>query len=272
MAARRTRLRFDKNSDGIPDLCQDCNNNCTDLANGNHSASCLDPVEITNGAADANNNGIPDYCDVNTNDLPYYGLYDYTGPGGNCSCISNDFNSQTFETDWRCYMTRQGGGSCDANNDGIPDEVTPGFTDCNNNGCHDPFEPEGDTINGIPDECEPDCNNNGQSDVLDIQQGQTQDVFGATVPTSTFPDSDGIPDECCLSDTGADFDADGDVDLDDYSFLITCSGDVVRLVTVVPGAEVDCIGCQCGCADLNGDSVIDELDVQAFRLFVTGPM
>jgi len=51
----------DVNDDGIPDECQDCNNNGT-----------LDPVDITGGAPDADGNGIPDECeaDCDGNGLP----------------------------------------------------------------------------------------------------------------------------------------------------------------------------------------------------------
>jgi hypothetical protein len=51
----------DTNSDGIPDECQDCNNNGT-----------LDPIEIAGGAPDVDGNGVPDDCedDCNANNYP----------------------------------------------------------------------------------------------------------------------------------------------------------------------------------------------------------
>jgi hypothetical protein len=80
---------------------------------------------------------------------------------------------------------------------------------------------------------------------------------------------DGILDECCLSTPSPDLDGDGDVDLTDYSFLITCAGDVAGAATTT-GAGT-CVGCECGCADFNGDGVVDPVDVAIFKLFVTGP-
>jgi len=54
-------LSLDVNSDGVPDECQDCNNNGT-----------LDPEEIALGAPDVDGNGIPDECetDCNVNGIP----------------------------------------------------------------------------------------------------------------------------------------------------------------------------------------------------------
>lgn len=47
-------MESDTNEDGIPDECQDCNEN-----------DILDPVDIADGTSqDCNNNGVPDECDI----------------------------------------------------------------------------------------------------------------------------------------------------------------------------------------------------------------
>lgn len=46
----------DANGDGVPDVCQDCNENLT-----------LDPTEIADGSvSDCNGNGVPDSCDISS--------------------------------------------------------------------------------------------------------------------------------------------------------------------------------------------------------------
>jgi hypothetical protein len=58
----------------------------------------------------------------------------------------------------------------------------------------------------------------------------------------------------------ADFDADGDVDQSDFSFLQTCL--TGRGVTYTPA---------CGPADLDRDGDVDEMDVDSFRACMSGP-
>ncbi|MFT5150592.1 MAG: hypothetical protein ACI841_000575, partial [Planctomycetota bacterium] len=73
------------------------------------------------------------------------------------------------------------------NNNGIPDECEP---DCDNDGTPDDCEVDCNG-NGTPDDCEslPDCNNNGSPDICDIAGG-----------TSLDTNMNGVPDECeCLS-------------------------------------------------------------------------
>jgi WD40 repeat protein len=85
-----------------------------------------------------------------------------------------------------------GGGSSDANGDGVPDECQ----DCNGNGTLDPLDIGGGqsddvNANGIPDECEPDCNGNGVPDEHDIALGAASDLYGNNVPDSCETDCDG---------------------------------------------------------------------------------
>ncbi len=128
----------DVNSDGIPDECQDCNDNGT-----------LDPAEIAGGATDYDGNGVPDECE----------------------------------------------------------------TDCNTNGIPDQYETwvglaDDDDGNNVPDECDPDCNSNGVLDYTDINTDMSLDV-----------DRNRILDECqdCLDNGSPDW-----VDAGRSQFLYIC--------------------------------------------------
>jgi hypothetical protein len=75
------------------------------------------------------------------------------------------------------------GFSYDCDQNGVPDECQP---DCDGDGYIDPCDNEGDCdSDGIPDNCETDCNGNNYPDDCDIMHGISQDI-----------DNDGIPDEC----------------------------------------------------------------------------
>ncbi len=81
-----------------------------------------------------------------------------------------------------------GGFSVDADGDEVPDECE----DCNANGLLDSREGLPDrNANGIPDECEPDCNGNGRPDDLDIAEERSTDAYGNGVPDECEPDCDG---------------------------------------------------------------------------------
>ena len=254
----------DKNANGILDRCEDCNNSCTWTPTGVQNVSCLDQNRIVaaggavdttdptcgarGGSLDCNNNCIPDDCDVLMS-----GTGTQTGFVAANSCPGQVAPCNTF---------REGGGSCDADGDGTPDECqipacpmgSNGCLDCNNNGCLDSGDISGATSNDInsngkPDECDGDCNVNGQLDPIDIQMG-----------ISTDNNADNIPDECCtVSPKNGDFDQDSDVDSADYKFMQECEGSIL-------GGGVGC-----GCADLNDDGVVDDVDVLLFERLVTGP-
>jgi hypothetical protein len=260
----------DRNLDGIPDRCQDCDNDCPSfpLAADN---PCLDPAEAVGN--DCNANGLQDDCDV-----------DSTRPAQNIAL--NEFYD--------------GGGSCDFNGDGTPDECEGGFTDCNGNGCNDASELAsagfGGTAvdidnDGTLDECEADCNNNNVPDDRDLALGvggggsqDSDDGIGFT--------GDGFPDECCVdlaTDTlltpDGDMDRDGDRDEVDYQLIQRCAGQTppncpdsgcVNGVGTVRGSATGGFppgwdGLQCGCADFNADGKVDECDLQIFQTLITGP-
>jgi hypothetical protein len=313
---------YDRNVDGIPDNCQDCDDDCGNFPLANNlpaTLACLDPNEKVGN--DCNNNGLQDSCDVNPQ-RPFVNKIDtagcYPNPGGD-----------GFLPNGQCFEARYGGGSCDLNGNGTPDECEG--PDCNATGCLDWAEIEaaggvfakcpggspalarcGGTLdvdsNGIPDECQPDCNNNGKPDGpastanTDLNVGNTggpgsQDswpYFGNPLQIG-----DGIPDECCVVCTGlpggypwtdqchsepadGDLDRDSDVDAYDYKFVQRCaSTEPARPVnpyphpkgTVVGSATggVNWDGVSCGCADLNGDGKVDQTDLGLLQSFVTGP-
>lgn len=87
-----------------------------------------------------------------------------------------------------------------AGGDGIPDECQQ---DCNGNGVPDRTDitsggsPDCDN-NGVPDECTTlmrDCNGNGIPDACDILNGSSPDCWTESYP-SYFSPANGIPDEC----------------------------------------------------------------------------
>ncbi|MBC8310607.1 MAG: hypothetical protein ISR75_06870 [Phycisphaerales bacterium] len=126
--------------------------------------------------------------------------------------------------------------SMDCDQNGVPDECQP---DCDGDGWIDVCDNDGDIDgDGIPDNCETDCNANGIPDDYEIEQGIVGDCNGNNIPddcdissnTSEDTNSNGIPDEC-----ETDCNSNGIEDADDIS----------------SGASYDC----------NGNGVPDECDV-----------
>lgn len=297
---------YDANNDGILDNCQDCDDDCGPFPITPAQVACLDPNEAAVGP-DCNNNGLQDSCDVNPN-RPFINKVDTAG------C----YNDDDFLPNGECFEARAGGGSCDLNENGVPDECEG--DDCNGNGCLDSAEideaggsggvggPLDVDNNGVPDECQPDCNNNGNPDSPKTSPGTDLNLGNTGGPGSqdSWPYfgnplqiGDGIPDECCVVCTGlpggfpwndqcstvaanGDVDRDGDVDAYDYKFIQRCASDEPANPpnpfnhprgTVVGSATggVNWDGISCGCADLNGDGVVDGIDANLLQTVVTGP-
>ncbi|MBN1510643.1 MAG: hypothetical protein JXB13_01385 [Phycisphaerae bacterium] len=287
-------LVADLNADGIPDRCQDCDNDCTWISGkpslGPVNTACLDPREIAlSTAADANLNGIPDACDIDVaGQLPYIGWETHIqNIGGNDLTCEQVFHEVGFDPAEECYVTRQGGGGwSDCENfgagDGVLDSInicgTPAdpecvantLADCNENGFADGCDivSAGQTVpgtydldkdgDGMLDSCA-DCNGNSIADYDDINVSflSTDVIINATGAAG----SDGIPDECCVEYCGiSDLNCDLNADLMDYAFMQSCQGDVAG------GGPL------CGCADMNGDGVIDGEDVVLLSFFLYGPL
>jgi hypothetical protein len=281
----------DRNTDGIPDRCQDCDDDCAPFPIAAAGRGCLDPCEINPGLAacgglgggslDCNANGIPDLCDVDST-----GSAAIDNPGR----PAQNLGLREFYA---------GGAACDFNHNNVPDTCTPSFADCNGDGCHDAFQLAtagfGGTAtdfnaNGILDECEPDCNHNNIPDVRDLSLGLagggSQDADEFAGPFT----NDGKPDECCIDGPGGvviaatgDMDHDGDRDAADYKLLQRCAGQTppacpdagcVSGKGTVRGSATGGLnwdGLQCGCGDYNGDGKVELCDLQIFQTLITGP-
>jgi len=238
-------LVADENSDDIPDRCQDCNGDCTFYNLGLKEGiptdvNCLDPLEIGAGADDCNLNGVPDTCDVNTNNIGWFttqniGVYD-----DNCDlAMYHGVDPLPAE----CFISRAG---CEHY---LVDPGTGARTqlcDCGDASGTGPGD-------GIPDDCQytnyslEDCNENGIIDGCDIAAGTSADV-----------DGNGIPDEC-RDCNGADFDGDTDIDLADFQIFQRC---------FVEGPTAP--GCEC--TDINGDLLVDYADLERFWWVFFGPI
>lgn len=120
----------DVNSNGIPDECEDCNNN-----------SILDPADIAGGSLDINMNGIPDECesDCNGNGVPDNFEIEF-GPSADAN---GNYILDVCEPD------------CDGNGKADFIDIADGlYTDYDRD--------------GVPDQCN-DCNGNLVSDWIDLQ-------------------------------------------------------------------------------------------------------
>ncbi|MHC4696310.1 MAG: M28 family metallopeptidase [Planctomycetota bacterium] len=180
---------------------------------------------------DCNNNGVADSCDIATGTSQDCSLVGHDccvpGLGPGCSdperaaCVCGLGPSPPYppwlegccDTLWHCgcvsYAANPAcGGSCEGNRgNGVPDECEP---DCNNNGVGDSCDIAGGTSddcggdgNGIPDDCEPDCNTNGAADSCDILDLTSGDCNSNWVPDECEPDDDcnenGVQDICDIA-------------------------------------------------------------------------
>ena len=143
--------------------------------------------------------------------------------------------------------------------------------DCNSNAIPDVCDLDCN-YNGIPDDCEitvtydpeagasdNDCNGNGIPDECDVA-----DCDGS----SWCADCNGnlVPDECDAM-TGGDFDADGDVDLDDYSALVDCLAGPDEAPSP-PASE--CAAACLAAFDADADNDVDLADFAEFQELLTG--
>ncbi|MCH7702527.1 MAG: VCBS repeat-containing protein [Planctomycetes bacterium] len=150
------------------------------------------------------------------------------------------------------------GDSDDTNGDGVPDECQE---DCDGNG---ELDPNDCNQNCVIDECDLvngtslDCNANGIPDLCDVIGGASEDCNGNDIPdacdidsgSSEDTDGNGIPDECEETECEGDANGDGVVDPLDSGFVLARFG-----CPVGTGDE------GCDTADQNGDGVVDPLDV-----------
>ena len=100
-----------------------------------------------------------------------------------------------------------------------------------------------------------DCNTNGVADACDLEDETSIDCNG-----------NWIPDECDTME-GGDFDADGDVDLDDYAALADCLAGPNEIPS--PSAT-ECVDACLAAFDANADNDVDLTDFAVFQLEFTG--
>ncbi|MGD8451108.1 MAG: hypothetical protein PVJ57_04765 [Phycisphaerae bacterium] len=224
--------------DGVPDGCQyeitDCNEN--GFADGCEIA--MDP------SLDCNENGILDECDRwgcdgepwcrDCNENGILDVCDQDDCAGEPWC--DDCNGNGFLDE--CDVMY--GVSLDINVNDVPDECEP---DCNENSIPDDWDISAEysadcNANGIPDECDiadgtsEDCNGNGVPDECDLANGDSEDC-----------DVNGVPDEC-------------QTDTDDDGVIDACDGCPQDPAKLAPGT------CGCGEADTDtdGDGFADCVD------------
>jgi hypothetical protein len=102
---------------------------------------------------------------------------------------------------------------------------------------------------GIPDECEPDCNQNGRPDDCDIADGASQDLNG-----------NGIPDEC--EGQLADVNCDGLVNTFDIDPFVLALTNPTQYAQQFPG-------CPLLNADTNCDGAVNTFDIDPFVICLT---
>ncbi|MCP4593614.1 MAG: hypothetical protein GY842_22995, partial [bacterium] len=153
------------------------------------------------------------------------------------------------------YYTLKGGGSLDTDTNGVPDECQE---DCNNNGTLDWCELDCDHVlchpDGFPDlpGCgqADDCNGNNTPDDCeeDCNDNGVSDLCDITAGTSLDDNTNGAPDEC-------DPDCDGNGTPDDIDMIVT------------PGYDCNTNGvldrCEHTFPDCNGDDIEDACDIAA---------
>jgi len=171
-------------------------------------------------------------------------------------------------------------------------DFVPGWTiDCNLNLLADNcdiasgYSPDAD-LDGVPDECEVDCNGNGKldrtdivpfgtsldcnsnlvPDECDVTSGASTDCNANGVPDECEPDcnQNGVPDDCDISaGTATDCNGDGVLDVCDSDCNANGTSDVCEIAS---GASTDCNanGVPDDCEpDCNGNGVADECDLTA---------
>lgn len=220
--------------DGIPDECSTANGTVPDC----NANSIPDICDVATGAADCDQDTVPDSCEPDT---------DNDGIIDDCD---DDIDGDSIPND--CDVDQTQGSDCDGNNVDDTCDLSAGAADCNLNGTLDSCELSATTdcdssgtldvceiaggivsdcnSNGTPDSCEitadpaVDCDNSGSLDSCEIATGLAADCNGNSIPdscdiadgTSTDNNGDGEPDECFVQDwVRGDVNADGSNDISD---------------------------------------------------------
>ena len=125
-----------------------------------------DDQDIAEGTSeDCNDNGVPDECDIDPADPDGNGeVSEDCAPHNCCQTGHGPGCSDPYIRDCVCAIEPWGPQCCVY----AWDDYCVGLLENENYGC-------GICGNGIPDECEPDCNGNGVPDGCDIVQGTSVD-------------------------------------------------------------------------------------------------
>ena len=184
--------------DGIPDECSTGNGSVPDC----NTNGIPDICDVAAGAADCDQDAVPDSCELDTDD------------DGIIDDCDDDLDGDGIPNN--CDVDQTAGADCDANGQDDFCDLLAGAEDCDINGQLDVCQ--------INDDPSSDCDTSGTLDVCDVAGGTVDDCNDNSVPDScdiangTSPDSndDGIPDECFVQDwVRADINADGALDISD---------------------------------------------------------
>ena len=232
----------DCNRNGIPDV--------DDIASG-FSTDCNSndiPDECITSEADCNNTGTPDGCDIVSGTSQ-----DCNGNGIPDECIADEVDCNLNGVPDACDVADATSEDCTGN--GIPDECEP---DCNGNGTADIC----DVAGGFSD----DCNNNDEPDECDIAEGRSPDDIppgGDGIPDECQSDCNGnsIPDAQDTL-TGFSLDCDGNEIPDECQLTHPAAISVSELNGsngfVIHGIHAEGFLIEgAGAGDLNGDGIAD---------------
>ncbi|NOX57623.1 MAG: S8 family serine peptidase [Planctomycetes bacterium] len=223
----------DCSANGVPDECEaDCNaNGVADSCDivGATSTDCNGNTFPDECETDCDGNGVPDDCDVNAGgaDCNENGLLDaceLVGSFGH-DCCTSDGSSGCSDAQIESCVCASDPYCCDVIWDGIcvfrVEDLQCGVCtladDCDSN--------------GVPDDCQPDCNQNSINDVCDVADGTSDDCNANVVPDeceASDCNTNGVLDSCELT-AGSASDCNGNSVPDECELEVAGSGDCCQL-------------------------------------------
>jgi len=276
----------DGDSDGTPDCVDQCPADPNKTEPGACGCGKPDTDANSNGVADCKEGGAPQPADRDQDGVPdsqdncpsipnpEQGDYDEDGVGDvcdNCSGTPNSGQEDTDEDGW--------GDACDccpydpkndedydyycANEDNCPSVYNPDQYDLDEDGLGDacdpcPADPQNDGDQDGACECVDNCpsvSNPDQADGDGDGVGDACDACPNTIPGVTVDETG-----CPIPAIRADFDQDGDVDLDDFAILQACFS----------GHDHPQTDPACAQTLLDGDDDVDGVDVDLFDRCYSG--
>ena len=244
----------DDDGDGIANVVDGMPGDVGDATDSDRDG-ISDIVEGVEAGTDTDNDGIPDYLDLDSDNdgipdqLETAVDADNDGIGNWRDTDSdNDGIDDADEADAIPPLSNN-----DADGDGLPDEIdvdNTGGTDANGNGVDDAFEPNDTDADGLPDYLDTDSDDDGIPDILETTVDSDGDATGDWRDTDS--DNDGIDDVVEADNvpalTGTDSDGDG---IDDALDVDATGG---------TDADADGIDDATQPRDTDGDGMPDYLD------------